>query len=843
MESVKRRKILFLSQTEDYLEQIFRPLETDETAWTVLGPVDPFESFDKDLLSYNFDVILIYFESYPDCEQLNPELLQTYETVPILAVLPSSFAPEHFRKLLATNIFAEVIPCAPFDLDLLPDKLEKAIWQQELQTNLEKAEENLSRETRIKDRFLAQMSHEIRTPLNGIIGLSSLLEQTSLSKEQNNLLSGIQGSCNTLLMVVNDILEISKIKEGKIKLSRQTFNIRDCVEQCIEAFTAPASEKRLLLSNQINNSVPKFAVGDPFRIKQVLNNLISNAIKFTQQGCIWISVDAIQRQNKEYLRFRVKDTGIGIKPESMHALFSPYEQVALSDQVKGTGLGLSISRALVNAMGGSLTATSCPKAGSTFRFEVQTQYNNEKHKPRAYLQSKKVAIVGEHNLCLILIAKQLRSRGLTPSNFTSIEELEQKQSIFKPDLILLTDNQQQPIDFGKLHGTIRTIPSFAATPIIMIPNDTSKRMVAKDNKACLTPFPLKQSQFYAVIAQVLGLENHPQPILQAEQKNQTASESTKEPGALPRKRVLLVEDNEVNVQVASKMLIKLGHQAWVAKTGKEAQTLLKKQEFDFGLMDYDLPDMNGCSIMQWLRNQDSLNRDLPVLALTAHTMPEKQQACLDAGMCGIVTKPFRLDMLDHAINDLFSTKNEQPKDPQPTSKAASIHTSMGTLMDEGTLTQRAEGSEGEWHVVAKKAKLPTEKSQKQDDILQLERSARFPSLDLARLELLACLEDDEDALPVLKELLQNFCKVALGLLDESINLWTQKDRVLINLDKVQISAENIGALRAANYCKILAKNLYEIRVDEYDRTMSLIYKEVKNIEKELLLLEKFKDAA
>jgi CheY-like chemotaxis protein/nitrogen-specific signal transduction histidine kinase len=498
-----------------------------------------------------------------------------------------------------------------------------------------------------KSTFLATMSHEIRTPMNGVLGMSSLLAETSLTEEQREYNNTIQHSGEALLTVINDILDFSKIESGKMELEAKDFNLRDCIEEVMDVFGPKAALLGLDLVYEIEHDVPQQVIGDGLRLRQVLLNLLSNAIKFTEKGEVFLGV-ALQKASDEgdlILAFTVRDTGIGIPPDKLQRLFKAFSQVDSSTTRKygGTGLGLVISEKLIALMGGEISVESKSGVGTKFTFNIKAGLSTQSTKAYVNLslkgiEGKHVLIVDDNETNRIILKNQMDQWKLIPvvaqSGGEAIRILSGKQFTF--DLVL-SDMQMHGMDGIELAQYIRK--EYPLLPILLLTSmgdELAKRHAHLFN-AILTK-PVKQLALHKHIVNQLRTGAKFMQDELVEKKKLSANFALEYPMS-----ILIAEDNVVNQKLAERVLVKLGYKPDIAVNGKEVLKVVKKTHYDLIFMDVQMPEMDGLEATRLLR---STNRYQPVIiAMTANAMLGDRKACLDAGMDDYISKPIKLDTL------------------------------------------------------------------------------------------------------------------------------------------------------------------------------------------------------
>jgi len=549
------------------------------------------------------------------------------------------------------NVRGKVVGVYGLYLDITERKRAEAEIQ-----NARMADEAASR---AKSEFVANMSHEIRTPMNGVLGMIELALDTELTSEQREYLEMVKSSALSLLTVLNDVLDFSKIEVGKLDLESIEFNLRDSLEPAMKTLASRAHEKGLELNCDVRPNVPETLVGDPSRLRQVIVNLTGNAIKFTERGEVTLRVESeAEEAVAARLHFSVTDTGIGIESEKQATIFDAFTQAdgSTARRYGGTGLGLTISRRLVEMMGGRIWLESAVGQGSVFHFSASFGVVNRPDRPAPLpavnLEGLPVLVVDDNPTNRRILEGMLVSWRMEPALAESAQvaliDLRQAMAAGRPFPLLLADANMPGRDGFWLVEQLRQEPRLAATTIIMLTSAGQRGDGARCRElgvgAYLTK-PIGRSELLNAIMRVLGTRS----AEQAQASLVTRHSLREERRTL---RILLAEDNFVNQTLAVRLLTKHGHDVEVVANGRQALDKLKQERFDVVLMDVQMPEMDGYETTTAIREMErATGRHIPIIAMTAHAMKGDQERCLEAGMDGYIAKPIRAEELLKEIAD------------------------------------------------------------------------------------------------------------------------------------------------------------------------------------------------
>jgi signal transduction histidine kinase/HPt (histidine-containing phosphotransfer) domain-containing protein len=641
------------------------------------------------------------------------ELLRHFKEFPprpFTRIIALTAATDTAGKLRAYELDAIDCISKPLEPEIIRARLLAALRAKREQDDMARRNHELMKArtaaeaaARAKADFLAAMSHEIRTPMNGVIAMVSLLLETPLNADQRSYLDTIHASSESLLNIINDILDFSKIESGKMELDSHQFELCACVEETLDLLSVKAVEKNLDLVYQIDDGIPAIVKGDSHRLRQVLANLFSNAIKFTAAGDVSVRIKRLSappmNETEAYplhLHFSVQDTGMGITPDKLSRLFQPFMQtdVSTAKQFGGSGLGLAISKKLVELMGGKMWAESVPGKGSTFHFTANLQA--EPQAAREFRQPKladlRVLVVDDNASSRRALADQTTKWGMISETAeTARQALELIRSGANFDLAIL-DLHLPGMDGMALAAEIRKLPGATMLPLVLLMPLGTRAHAATDAHLAFAHHvakPVKPAQLCAVIERALF-------------SPKTAVPAAAAPSALLSERlplrILLVDDNEINQKVAARILRQIGYQPDLAENGRKALDALDGKIYDLVFMDVMMPEMDGLEATRNIRERQkdpaahpNYRSRIVIVAMTAHAMQSDREKCLAAGMDDYLPKPIRPADI-RGIIEKWSSPGTPPVESPP-APAAKIEPAAEPPVEMDRLNDLTDGNE------------------------------------------------------------------------------------------------------------------------------------------------------
>jgi PAS domain S-box-containing protein len=589
---------------------------------------------------------------------------------------------------LAVSLLRDAAGAPAYIIAVIQDISER----KRLEGELRRAKEAAEAASRAKSEFLAHVSHEVRTPLNAILGMNELALDTPLTGQQRKYLAVVQSSAETLVGLINDLLDFAKIEAGKLELDRVTFSLRAVLHDSLRALALRAHRKGLELVGRIPPDMPDAFVGDAGRLRQVLANLVGNAVKFTAEGEVVVEVAAPEEGSGSgegkpldpelppcTLCFLVRDTGIGIPREKQQKIFEAFEQADRSTTRRygGTGLGLSIAARLVGLMGGRITVESEPGRGSTFRFTVRLhrpllQPDRAVARAPAELHAHPVLVVEDNTVSRRTLEEWLRGWGTEPTAVgdgpAALEVLRQAAAAGRPFALVVLDSRLPGSDALAVAAHVRRTPELSACGVLLLATEDQARELKHFHELGIVACVMKPVQEEELLDAVCRARSLPSPVVAARGRPASGCEPGAQATGVPvsgrRLHVLLAEDNPYNQAVLEELLPRRGHTLHVTGDGRAALAALEQGRFDVMLLDIHMPELDGFQVVAAQRQREQgTGRHLPVIALTARSADGERQRCLQAGMDDYLAKPVRAAELFAAIDRVVSGPSPPPLSP------------------------------------------------------------------------------------------------------------------------------------------------------------------------------------
>ena len=750
--------------------------------------------------------------------------LETYFGTPVLV------DGQIYGTLSFSNQTIREEPFSALDRELLrlmAQWVGREIERQQAAITLATARDDALAATKTKSEFLATMSHEIRTPMNAVIGMTSLLLDTALTDEQRNFVTTVRNSGNALLTLINDILDFSKIESGHLELESHPFDLRACIEEAFDLIAAKASEKQLELAFNIDSAISNTFVGDVTRLRQILVNLLGNAVKFTHQGEISISVTNWKSsspaelgsqslaETHQSLCFAVKDTGIGIPAQRIERLFKAFSQVDSSTTRKygGTGLGLAICKQLTEMMGGTIWVESQVDKGSIFFFTIALQTVSDKNHHKRILSpsqlvGKRLLIVDDNATNRQILEKQTQTWGmLTRTTCSGAEALEcfTRGEVF--DLAIL-DMQMPEMDGMTLAQKIHNLPDQKSLPLMMLTSvgkyqisqvDIEKHFVAFLNK------PIKQAQLLENLVRLCA--GKLVKLKQPKKVRTTIDHHLAEKYPL---QILLAEDNGVNQQLATQLLKKMGYRADVVGNGLEVINALERQSYDVILMDLQMPEMDGLTATQKICERWPASIRPWIVAVTANAMQGDREACLKAGMDNYISKPIQIEELVAALQQVPSRSSRESSQGQSSIQA-----------DDKTQEQED-------------VQLPVQKltgASSVEDERQPDEDTQAIGSAIDHHQLCSLVSMMGGEVDILKQLVATYVSESPTLIERMDKAVIQNDALALehSAHTLKSSSHALGALELSQLCAQLEKIGRENQMDDATKLLKDLHEEYRTI--------------